>query len=63
MKYSELMDDSSKVIYANDKTYNAIISKLGYQPSNLKLNPFLEDNKVYVMNEEKYMFYTCKFDK
>ena len=52
------MEEMDKVIFVAKSEYDEIVNKLGYVPSNLKVNNFLPDNKAYVvdLNQMNKMF-------
>ncbi|MEH7209988.1 hypothetical protein V7094_27880 [Priestia megaterium] len=41
-----------KIVHVNQQTYDAIVSKLGYKPFNMQINPHIEDNKAIIINQD-----------
>lgn len=39
--------------YVNKITYDSIVNNLGYEPSNLKVNPYIRDNQAIVIDNMK----------
>ena len=58
IKFNEEVKSLSedKVVFVNLKMYNSVIEKLGYEPANLVINPFIEDNQAVIIDEEFLKF-------
>jgi hypothetical protein len=55
-----------KTVFLNQKTYDLVIEKIDFEPSNVVINNFLPDNQAMIMNnkqmeEMKKGFFKPKF--
>lgn len=53
MEYAYFPKEEDKTIFINKKTYEIIIEKLGFKPSNLEVNNYLPDNQAILFNEKQ----------
>jgi hypothetical protein len=48
----KLVDETlPKTIYLNKKTYDLVLEKIDFIPSNMEINNYLPDNQAIVLNE------------
>lgn len=43
----------NKTVFVNPATYTTITNQLGYEPVNLKTNPYIEDTKAIILDNEE----------
>jgi hypothetical protein len=42
-----------KTVYMNQKTYDAILEHIDFEPTNIIINNYLADNQALVLNQEQ----------
>jgi hypothetical protein len=52
-----------KTVYVNKKTYEEVVEKLDYVPSNLKINDCISDNRAVVIPVKEPEFITIKYER